>query len=525
MFGLLKKGIFFKISVAFLVTPIIMIILVIVGISQVNDIKHSLETINEVTSVKQRYAINFRGSVHDRAIALRDVVLFKKKENVDGALKSIKDLDDFYQESAVKMNKIFDTQVVTSEEKQLLEKIKDSERRTMPLITSTIDLKNSNDTQNIHDTLMMKAAPEFTLWLKRINDFINYQEVINQKDTAKAMSIANSFSFVMQMLTGISLILAGALGFYISRSTSVPLNNVTDKLNFSSHEVATLSEDISNSSDSLSKGSLHQAESIGEINHAVEQMIVTVNENMNNSTDTASVANEGREAALNGKEIIQDMIKSISEINDSNNQVLSQVNEGNEEIRKIVDVINEISEKARVINDIVFQTKLLSFNASVEAARAGEHGKGFSVVAEEIGNLAEVSGKTALEISDILESSIDKVDTIVNQSTSKVEVLVKEAKDKVTVANNVSEECSNVLDEIVSKITLVTTASNNISVASRNQKEGFSEIATNISGMSQIIKENAESFEQNTKIIESLNKQSFELREAYDSLSKLIGAS
>ncbi len=51
----------------------------------------------------------------------------------------------------------------------------------------------------------------------------------------------------------------------------------------------------------------------------------------------------------------------------------------------------DIGDKTKVINDIVFQTKRLSFNASVEAARAGEHGKGFAVVAEEVGNLAQMS--------------------------------------------------------------------------------------------------------------------------------------
>ncbi|MBC7659266.1 MAG: hypothetical protein H7249_06115 [Chitinophagaceae bacterium] len=50
----------------------------------------------------------------------------------------------------------------------------------------------------------------------------------------------------------------------------------------------------------------------------------------------------------------------------------------------MVSVINEIVDKTRVINAIVFQTQLLSFDASVEAARAGERGKGFAVVAEKV---------------------------------------------------------------------------------------------------------------------------------------------
>ena len=66
-------------------------------------------------------------------------------------------------------------------------------------------------------------------------------------------------------------------------------------------------------------------------------------------------------------------------------------------------IIQEIEDKTKAIDEIVFQTKLLSFNASVEAERAGEHGRGFSVVAQEVGNLAQLSGKSAAEINEILK--------------------------------------------------------------------------------------------------------------------------
>lgn len=102
------------------------------------------------------------------------------------------------------------------------------------------------------------------------------------------------------------------------------------------------------------------------------------------------------------------MIHSITEISESNDRIMSQVADGNRKISEIVQVISEIGNKTKVINDIVFQTKLLSFNASVEAARAGEHGKGFAVVAEEVGNLAQMSGNAAKEISDMLNGSVSR---------------------------------------------------------------------------------------------------------------------
>jgi hypothetical protein len=95
---------------------------------------------------------------------------------------------------------------------------------------------------------------------------------------------------------------------------------------------------------------------------------------------------------------------AIMEIQETNKKLVDDVLEGNRKISEIVELVKEIGNKTKVINDIVFQTKLLSFNASVEAARAGEHGKGFAVVAEEVGNLASMSGQASKEISALLEN-------------------------------------------------------------------------------------------------------------------------
>ena len=66
--------------------------------------------------------------------------------------------------------------------------------------------------------------------------------------------------------------------------------------------------------------------------------------------------------------------------------------------------LTQIDEMAKQILSITSQTNLLSLNASIEAARAGEAGRGFSIVADEIGNLANISRDTATAIQEIYEA-------------------------------------------------------------------------------------------------------------------------
>jgi methyl-accepting chemotaxis protein len=146
-------------------------------------------------------------------------------------------------------------------------------------------------------------------------------------------------------------------------------------------------------------------------------------------------------------------------------------------LAKHLEILKSGKPSADVINDIVFQTKLLSFNASVEAARAGEHGKGFAVVAEEVGNLAKLSGDSAKEISGLLAQSIQTVENLVSQTKQRVAQLSSESRVRMDQGSTMVEQCGSSLKEIISKVRQVSDMSKEIMVASREQDEGIKNIA------------------------------------------------
>ncbi|HDX6330417.1 MCP four helix bundle domain-containing protein [Campylobacter fetus] len=88
-----------KLYLSFAIVIFLMIIISVIGINRVDFIDKSLSTMTDVNSLKQIYGINFRGSVHDRAIAIRDVILTNENDELKTFLNDIARLEKFYNES------------------------------------------------------------------------------------------------------------------------------------------------------------------------------------------------------------------------------------------------------------------------------------------------------------------------------------------------------------------------------------------------------------------------------------------
>lgn len=327
-------------------------------------------------------------------------------------------------------------------------------------------------------------------------------------------------------ISGLITILGSLVGFVIaflfSTQIAKKIGVVVNLISESSNQVASASNQISSSSQQLSQATTEQAASLEETAASLEEISSMINKSSDSAKTTESSSTESQQTAMEGQKSVEQMLTSIDEISQSNEAIMSQVNRSNEEMTEIVRVIQEIGEKTKVINEIVFQTKLLSFNASVEAARAGEHGKGFAVVAEEVGNLAQMSGNAAKEITTMLETSIVKVDNIVKNTKTQVEGLVQQGKQKVESGVEVAKNCSSSLDAIVQNTSRVSDLAQEISTASKEQAQGIAQINKAMSQLDTVTQQNSATSQESAAAAEELSSQAESLKAAVEDLVTIV---
>ncbi|MBF0313434.1 MAG: hypothetical protein HQK50_11955 [Oligoflexia bacterium] len=286
----------------------------------------------------------------------------------------------------------------------------------------------------------------------------------------------------------------------VANNISQPLEEVMDFLKKSVIKINDISKNLISSSAVLLKGVNSQSTSmqetvasISEIRSMSKQTNDKVESSLELGRDTSNNANEG--AA-----IMSSLTESMNAIHDANSQLTEMVN-----------IIHEISNKTNIINEIVFQTRLLSFNASIEAARAGQHGKGFAVVAEEVGDLAEMSGQAAKEISELLEKSTKKVQEIVTLTNSKVVRGQQISKDALISFEKISDH----VNEIVKSFETIKNATG-------EQLTGLGECSIALNEMKEVSFANHKVSDSTDVLAQNLNSESCEIKKFAEVIEMIV---
>ena len=301
------------------------------------------------------------------------------------------------------------------------------------------------------------------------------------------------------------------------------LIGITQGLKNETEMIVDTSQSLASVAGKLSEASTQQAASLQETVASIDEISAMITRNSDSALTSAKMSEQSTTIAQKGKLKSEQMMDSIAAISSGNEEIINQMQKSNSEITEIVQVIQDISQKTQVINDIVFQTKLLSFNASVEAARAGEHGKGFAVVAEEVGNLASMSGKAATEITEMLTKSVKRVTDIVDGTKGLMDNMITQSKEKVHLGTATAKECTEALSEILSNVSSVNEMIKEISVASQEQDTGVREVNKAMSELDQVTQSNSGIAQDSSKAASTLQSQADRLNALVNELTGLVG--
>lgn len=295
-------------------------------------------------------------------------------------------------------------------------------------------------------------------------------------------------------------------------SVSSSLGGVAQVMHATSQTFLKHAMEMTTASDSLSSGSAEQGSAMEETAASLDEIRSIISKNADNAQTVQNKAKQCVSDVTRGLDVVAELNTAMSAISTNSQAIDEQIRYSNEQLSEIINVISEIESKTKIINDIVFQTKLLSFNASVEAARAGEHGKGFAVVAEEVGNLARMSGTASKEISELLGKSVDKVKSIVHDTRERVEGLIQEAKNKVSEGSEIALRCSQVLDEIIMGVSGMNERAEEVALGSQEQTKGVDEISSALHQLTEVNQHANSTAADAQKIADQLRTESYALQ-------------
>ncbi len=484
----------------------------VVAMFKVDTIDRALRANSEFDVLIQRYAINFRGSAHDRAIAIRDVVLAAGDAERSREAAEIERLARFYAESAGPLEKLLSQPQAPRELAPLYAAIREIEQRTVATTRAIQDKVAAGDTAGAQAQLWAEAKPQYTQWLAAVNALIDFQEARIQDANRTALEQAGGFLAVMLSAVALALVVGVMLAWWIARSIVSQLGAEPEQLGNAAQRVAEGDLSPVPGADRAPEGSVLAslgamqnglASLVGNVRSAAESIATGSNEIANGNADLSQRTEQQASNVQATTQLMNELARSVQSnaetaaaANSMAGQASAAAEAGGQVVSEVVSTMEEISTSSRRIADIIgvidgiaFQTNILALNAAVEAARAGEQGRGFAVVASEVRSLAQRSADAAREIKSLIGASVDKVEH----------------------GSRLVADAGHTMEDLVGQVKRVSSLISDIPGASQGQSRDIGTVDQSMLQLDQTTQQNAALVEQSAAAADSLRQQSAQL--------------
>ncbi len=266
----------------------------------------------------------------------------------------------------------------------------------------------------------------------------------------------------------------GQVGQHFNRMGDAFSNLIHDTM-AAATEVKQAAGGMHESTGMITRSSEQQSAASERVAAAIEELTVSIGEVAEHAVATASITRQAAAAASQEEERARTAINEMQ-------LIVERVDQAIDSIRNLETRSREISKIVQVIQEIADQTNLLALNAAIEAARAGEAGRGFSVVADEVRNLADRTGASTREI-DLMVRSIqgDIHDVVLSMDSSGQDIgqsaqMIKELAQALVELRQAVDASAHHVADIVN--------------ATVHERSASTEIAQNVQGIAEMADRN-----------------------------------